>query len=109
MTTPGDEIERLRAHVTLAIQHGTELLGDLKSLDDRLTVVLPSLQEMPESEREQFVARLCGYDAALLDRVHELVGSLADLVAGLTASDAGAAWLRLRLGRLAAGDAEEAA
>ena len=109
MATHEEEIERLRAHVTTAITRGTELLGDLKALDDRLTPLLPSLQELPESEREQLVARLCGYDATLPDRLHELVGGLADLVAGLTTTDGGAAWLRHHLGRLAAGEGEEAA
>jgi hypothetical protein len=109
MTTHEQEIERLRALLTLTIRRVTELLGDLKSLDDRLLLLLPSLQELPESEREPFVARLCGYDPSLPDRLHELVGGLADVVAGLTASDGGGAWLRRHLDRLATGEAEEAA
>jgi len=39
----------------------------------------------------------------------ELVGGLADVVAGLTASDGGGAWLRRHLDRLATGEGEEAA
>jgi hypothetical protein len=42
-------------------------------------------------------------------RLAELVEGLADVVAGLTATDGGAAWLRHHLDRLAQGDAEEAA
>jgi hypothetical protein len=103
------DVERLRARVTTTIQRGTHLLADLKALDDRLVFLLPLLQDMPQSEREQFVARLCGYDAALPERLRELIEGLADLVAGLTATDGGAAWRRLHLERLAAGDTEEAA
>ena len=109
MPTDEDPIDRLRAQVTSTIRRGTDLLADLEQLDDRLTVLLPSLREMAESEREHFVAQLCGYDPALPDRLQELVGGLADLVAGLTATDGGAAWLRHHLDRVAAGEADEAA
>lgn len=109
MATHEQDVERLRTQMTVTIQRATELLADLKSLDERLMLLLPSLQELPESVREPFVARLCGYDPALPERLHDLVGSLADVVAGLTASDGGSAWLRHHLDRLAAGEGEDAA
>ena len=109
MATHEQQVERLRADVTSTIRRGTELLGDLKALDERLMLLMPSLRELPESEREPFVARLCGYDPALVDRLHEMVGGLADLVAGLTTTDGGAVWLRHHLDRLGAGESEEAA
>jgi hypothetical protein len=80
MPTDEDPIDRLRAQVTSTIRRGTDLLADLEQLDDRLT-----------------------------DRLQALVGGLADLVAGLTATDGAAAWLRHHLDRLAAGEADEAA
>jgi hypothetical protein len=109
MLPPETEVDRLRMKVTTTIQRGTSLLADLRSLDDGLMLVLPSLDEMPESERQPFVARLCGSDSALPDRLRELIEGLADLVAGLTTTDGGAAWRRHRLERLAAGESEEAA
>jgi len=109
MATQTEPIERLRAEITTTIKHGTELLADLKLLDDRLSLLLPSLQEMAESERETFVARLCGYDADLPQRLPVLIEGLADLLAGLTTTDGGAVWLRQHLDRLAAGESEEAA
>ena len=99
----------LREHVTATIQRGTDLLADLKSLDDGLQRLMPSLARLPESEREAFVARMCGYDAALPDRLRELVEGLADLVAGLTATDGGQAWVRHHLARLEDGEETEAA
>jgi hypothetical protein len=109
MATNADPIERLRTEITTTIKRGTDLLTDLKLLDDRLSLVVPSLQDMAESEREGFVARLCGYDPELPQRVEALIEGLADLVAGLTSTDGGAVWLRQHLDRLAAGEAEEAA
>jgi hypothetical protein len=109
MATHDQDVERLRAEVTTTMKRGTDLLADLKALDDRLVVLLPMLQEMPESGREQLVAKLCGYDPALADRLRELIEGLADLVAGLTTTDGGAAWRRHHLDRLAAGETEEVA
>lgn len=103
------EVDRLRISVTSTIQRGTDLLADLGSLDARLMRLLPVLQGMPASERTHFVARLCGYDAALPDRLRELIEGLADLVGGLTTTDGGAVWRRHHLERLAAGENEEAA
>jgi hypothetical protein len=103
------DLDRLRTQVTATIQRGTDLLADLKALAAGLTLLLPSLSELPASEREQLVARLCGYDAALPERLRELVEGLADVVAGLTTTDGAAAWRRHQLERLGAGDGEEAA
>jgi hypothetical protein len=104
----GAELERLRAHVDTTICHATTLLAALTSLDEELQVLLPSLASMTAGERETFVARLCGYDADLPERLRTLVESLADVVAGLTTTDSGRAWLDHHLARLEAGDEEAA-
>ena len=103
------DLDRLRIHVTSTIQRGTDLLADLKTLDAGLALLMPSLSELPASERAQLVARLCSYDAALPERLRELVEGLADVVAGLTTTDGAAAWRRHQLERLGAGEGEEAA
>jgi hypothetical protein len=103
------DLDRLRTQVTTTIRRGTDLLVDLKALDAGLELLLPSLSKLPASEREQLVARLCGYDPALPDRLRALIEGLADVVAGLTTTDGGAAWRRHQLERLGAGEAEEAA
>ena len=109
MVTPETDLDRLRTQVTVAIQRGTDLLADLKALDAGLALLLPSLSKLPASERDQSLARLCGYDPALPDRLRALVEGLADVVAGLTSTDGAAAWRRHQLERLGAGDTEEAA
>ena len=103
------DLERLREQVTAAIQRGTDLIADLKSLDDGLQALMPALTRLSGSEREAFVARLCGYDAALPDRLRQLIEGLADLVAGLTGSDGAQAWVRQHVARLEAGEDTEAA
>ena len=103
-----DELERLRRHVSRTISHATELLANLTQLDEALQVLLPSLAAMTESEREAYVARLCGYDDALPERLRDLVESLADIVAGLTATDGGRVWLAHHLSRLEAGEEDAA-
>ena len=103
------DLVALREHVTATIQRGTDLLGDLTSLDDWLRGLTPTLARLSESERAVFVARLCGYDASLPDRLRQLVEGLADLLAGLTASDGGEAWVRQHVARLEAGEETEAA
>ncbi len=102
------ELERLRAHVDTTVRHATDLLGALTSLDEALKVLLPSLAAMTEAEREVYVARLCGYDEALPERLRVLVESLADVIAGLTTADAGRAWVAHHLARLEAGEDEAA-
>jgi len=109
MAIPETDLVRVREQVTATIQHGTVLLADLTSVDDWLQELMPAVARLPESEREAFVARLCGYDASLPERLRELIEGLADLLAGLTASDGGAAWVRQHVGRLQAGEETEAA
>lgn len=109
MAMPETDLDRLRTQVTAAIQRGTDLLADLKALDTGLVLLLPSLAKLPASERGQLVARLCGYDPALPDRLRALVEGLADVVAGLTTTDGAAAWRRHQVERLGAGETEEAA
>ena len=103
------ELVRLREHVTATIHRGTELLADLQSLDDGLQGLMPTLARLPESEREALVARMCGYDPALADRLRQLVEGLADLVAGLTATDGAQAWVRQHVARLEEGEETDAA
>ena len=103
------ELVTLRERVTATIQRGTDLLGDLTSLDDWLQALMPTLARLPESERAAFVARLCGYDASLPERLQQLIEGLADLLAGLTASDGGETWVRQHVARLEAGEETEAA
>jgi len=102
MATRETDLVRLREHVSAMTRHGTELLADLKGLDDRLQALLPALAPLAESERETL-------DAALPDRLRQLVEALADLIAGLTATDGGETWVRQRLARLEAGEDSEAA
>jgi hypothetical protein len=101
-------LEQLRRHVDTTIRHATDVLGDLTSLDEALQELLPSLGTMTDAQRDEYVARLCGYDADLPDRLRTLVESLADVIAGLTTSDGGRAWLDHHLARLEAGDDEAA-
>jgi hypothetical protein len=104
-----DQLEELRGHVTATIQNATDLLARLMSLDEALQTVQPALAEMTNDEREAYVARLCGYDARLPERLHDLVESLADLLAGLTSADGGQTWLQQHRARLADGETPEAA
>jgi hypothetical protein len=101
-------LEKLRAHVDATVHHATDLLESLVSLDEALQLLMPSLADLTDGERDAFVARLCGYDGDLPARLRALVESLADVIAGLTTSDGGHAWLALHLARLEAGDEEAA-
>jgi hypothetical protein len=103
-----DEVERLHQHVDLTIRHATNLLAGLTKLDEALQGLLPSLVDMTDAERESYVARLCGYDETLPDRLRDLVESLADVIAGLTPTDGGRAWLDHHLARLEAGEHDAA-
>jgi hypothetical protein len=106
MTT--SDLDHLRSHVEATIRHATDLLATLTSLDEALQGRLPSLARMTEAEREVYVARLCGYDDALPQRLRDLVESLADMIAGLTPTDDGRAWLTHHLARLEAGEEDVA-
>jgi hypothetical protein len=103
------DLVRLRDHVTATIGRGTDLLSDLKSLDAWLQELTPTLARLSESEREAFVARLCGYDASLPEQLWELIEGLADLVGGLTTTDGAQAWVRQHVARLESGEETEAA
>lgn len=102
------QLEHLRAHVDGTVRHATDLLGSLTSLDEALQVMLPSLGDLTEGEREAYVARLCGYDERLPQRLRDLIESLADVIAGLTVADNGGAWLHHHLARLENGEEEAA-
>lgn len=95
--------------MTATIRRGTGLLSDLKSLDDGLQQLMPAISRLSESERETFVARLCGYDASLSEQIRQLIEGLADLVGGLTTSDGAQRWVRQHVTRLESGDDSEAA
>jgi hypothetical protein len=98
------ELERLRKHVTTTAARATDLMDGLKALDDELIVLLPSLGRLTDAEREAYVAQLCGFDAALAERLRELIEALADVLAGLTSGDGGQLWLQHRISRLEAGE-----
>lgn len=102
------EFDQLHSHVETTIRHATDLLATLTSLDEALQGFLPSLAAMTGAERESYVARLCGYDETLPDRLRDLVESLADVIAGLTPTDGDRAWLAHHLARLQAGEEEAA-
>ena len=103
------DLIRLREQVSATIRRGTTLLSDLKSLDDWLQQLMPALSRLSGSEREAFVARLCGYDASLPEQLRQLIEGLADLVGGLTTSDGAQAWVRQHVTRLESGEDTEAA
>jgi hypothetical protein len=102
------QLDALRAEITRAIGHGTDLIADLQAVAERFAVVLPSLAELTEAERWDTVARLCGIEDTTPERLAMLVDNLADVLAGLTTTDAGEAWLQHRLQALDAGDGDEA-
>jgi hypothetical protein len=104
-----DRLEGLRGHVTATIKDATHLLARLKSLDQAFQSLQPRLAAMTAGERDAYVARLCGYDEALPERLRDLVESLADVLAGLTTTDGGKAWLQHRTAQLEAGETAEAA
>jgi len=109
MAIPDADLIRLRDQVTATIRRGTDLLSDLKSLDDWLQELTPTLARLSASERETFVARLCGYDASLPEQLRQLIEGLADLVGGLTTTDGAQAWVRQHVARLESGEETEAA
>ena len=106
MTTA--DFQRLRGHIDKTIRRATDLLASLTSLDEALQVLLPSLAEMTDTEREAYVARLCGYDEALAGRLRQLVESLADMIAEVSPTDGGRAWLDHHLARIENGEQDAA-
>jgi hypothetical protein len=109
MTTRVEHAEILREHVTRAIQRSTDLIADLKAFTDALAPRLPEAADGTEPERWLAVAHLTGLDDTMLERLEALVEALADVLAGLSSADGGAAWLQHRRSRLAAGEDDAAA
>ncbi len=99
-----DRLERLRGHITTTVEHATALLADLTSLDEAFQTLMPSLADLTNSEREALVARICGYDEAMAERLRALVEAMADVLAGLTTADNGQLWLQQQIQRLEAGE-----
>lgn len=99
-----DSLELLRGLITTTIQHGTDLIADLKALDDNFPKLMPSLDELTAAEREGQVARLVGFDEDMPERLRQLVENLADVLAGLTTADGGMKWLEHQLSRLETGE-----
>src|SRR4030095_5635462 len=93
-------LDAFRDQITDAIRHGTVLLADLKALNDSFPTLLPSLGDLPKSERATQVAVLCGFDPQLSADIREFIESLADVLGGLTAADGGEAWLRRHIDML---------
>jgi hypothetical protein len=98
------QIEGLRAQIASAMKHGTALIADLQAITDRFAVVLPSLGEQTERGRWKTVARLCAIEEKTPEQLEALVENLADVLAGLTTSDGGQAWVQHRQQTLDAGD-----
>jgi hypothetical protein len=101
------QLDALRGQVSAAAKHGTALIADLRAISERFPVLVPSLVELTEAERWRAVARLCAIDEEMPARLRGLVEDLADVLAGLTTTDAGEAWVERRLATLRAGDTEE--
>jgi hypothetical protein len=99
----------LRRQVTRAIEHSTDLIADLKALAGAFEALQPALAQATERERWAEVARLTGLDETAPERLETLVETLADVLAGATSADGGAAWLQHQHARLAAGDDATAA
>ncbi|PYM21233.1 MAG: hypothetical protein DMD81_00280 [Candidatus Rokuibacteriota bacterium] len=102
-------LEELREKTGIAIRHGTDLIADLKAFSDLFEALIPELTTRTTAERWNEVARLSGIDAAMPDRLEAFVESLSDVLAGLTPSDGGQAWLRRRRAALDAGEDASAA
>jgi hypothetical protein len=106
---PARRAEILRMHVTGATRHGTELIAALQALADAFPMLAPELTNATERERWLEVARLTGLNREVPEHLSELVEALADVLAGLSSDDGGAAWLELRRARLRAGEDPAAA
>jgi hypothetical protein len=94
MNTVPETLDTLRTQLTDTIEHGTELLVGLKALDDSFPKLLPLLADLSERERATQIAVLCGFHPQLPTYLHQLIESLADLLAELTTAHGGEAWLR---------------
>jgi hypothetical protein len=98
------QVDALRDEITQAIQHGTELIADLKAVTRSVEALLPDLDAVSETARWNEVARLTGLEPETPERLGAVVEALADLLADLTPADGGAAWLAHQQARLAAGE-----
>jgi hypothetical protein len=103
------QIEALRSEIARTMHRGSHLIADLDAVAARFPVVMPSLGGLTETERWTAVARLCGADPRVREQLGSLVENLADVLAGLTTTDGGAAWLEHRRASLDASDDERAA
>jgi hypothetical protein len=102
--SPATRAEVVRGLATRASRHGTDLIADLQALAAAFVVVVPDLAEATEAERWVEFARITGLDPATPEHLAAVVETLADVLAGLTSDDGGAAWLRHQRERLDAGD-----
>jgi hypothetical protein len=105
-----DPVDRIRARVTATILHATKLLADLKAIDEALQTLKPALGWMTNDERDSYVARLCGCDEQLAERLRNLVESLAGRpFSGAYHRRRGWTWLEQRTARLESDETIEAA
>ena len=104
MSPTPDRLERIRTRLATTIHRANDLLTDVKALPDSFALLMPSLAQVSDDERATSVARLCGYDEKLPEKLHALVEGLADTLAGLTTADSGRAWLAQQLSTLEWGD-----
>jgi hypothetical protein len=102
-------VETLRRHVVRTVERGTDLIADLRSLALEFEVLMPELADATEAERWAAFARIAAVDPAVREHLTALVETLADVLAGLSATDGGAAWLQLQRTRLEAGEDTAAA
>ena len=100
MKSTPERLDAFRTQLSDTIEHSTELLADLKALNDAFPSLLPVVADLSESQRATEIAVLCGFNPALPAELHQLIVSLADLLAGLTAADSGEAWLRRQMDTL---------
>jgi hypothetical protein len=107
--TPAARLELLRRHATEATRHGTALIADLQAFAAAFVILVPELEDATERERWTEVTRITGLDPACADDLATLVETLADVLAGLTTTDGGAAWLAHQRARLAEGEDATAA
>jgi hypothetical protein len=100
MKTTSTSLDAFSTQLSDTIEHGTELLVDLKALNDSFPKLLPLLANLSERQRATEIAVLCGFNPGLPTDLHQLIESLADVLGGLTAADGGEAWLRRQVDAL---------
>ena len=97
MKTTSTILDAFRIQLSDTIEHGTELLVDLKVLNDSFPKLLPLLANLSERQRATEIAVLCGFNPGLPTDLHQLFESLADVLGGLSAADGGEARLRRQI------------